>query len=120
MKRTGVFYHDICGKHAYSSLAMGVEEGFQGINEEGLFSRPNVTWFESQPATEEQIARLHSKEWIENVKGTRWWQVSLYSVGGMIGATEKVLKGEVDNALLMGILQGLTDLRDQGQGLINA
>ena len=43
MKKTGVFYHDICGKEAYSSLAMGVEEGFLGIKNAGLFSHPNVT-----------------------------------------------------------------------------
>ena len=29
MKKTGVFYHDVCGKQAYDSLAMGVEEGFK-------------------------------------------------------------------------------------------
>jgi len=38
MKRTGVFYHDVCGKEAYSSLAMGVEEGFKAIEKEGIFS----------------------------------------------------------------------------------
>jgi acetoin utilization deacetylase AcuC-like enzyme len=101
MKRTGVFYHDVCGKEAYDSLAMGVEDGFLGIKNEELFKQPNVTWFESQPATEEQIARLHSQQWIDHVKGTQWWRVSLYSVGGMIGATEKVLEGEIDNALVI-------------------
>ena len=70
MKRTGVFYHDVCGKQAYSSLAMGVEEGFRAIQKEGLFSNPNVTWYESEPATEEQIGRLHSREWIDQVRQT--------------------------------------------------
>lgn len=116
MKRTGVFYHDICGKQAYSSLAMGVEEGFQGIQKAGLFSEPNVTWYESEPATEEQIARLHSRDWIEQVKKTRWWEVSLYSVGGMIGATEKVLTDEIDNALLIAGVGGHHAHRDSAWG----
>jgi acetoin utilization deacetylase AcuC-like enzyme len=116
MKRTGVFYHDICGKEAYSSLAMGVAEGFQSIKKEGLFSQPNVTWFESEPATEEEIARLHSREWINQVKQTQWWQVSLYSVGGMIGATEKVLKGEIDNALVIAGVGGHHAHRDSAWG----
>jgi len=116
MKRTGVFYHDICGKEAYSSLAMGVEEGFQSIQKEGLFSHPNVTWFESEPATEEQIARLHSREWIDHVKKTQWWKVSLYSVGGMIEATEKVLKGEIDNALVIAGVGGHHAHRDNAWG----
>lgn len=116
MKRTGVFYHDVCGKEAYSSLAMGVEEGFQSIGKEGLFSKPNVTWYESEPATEEQIGRLHSREWIEQVKQTQWWNVSLYSVGGMIGATEKVLTGEIDNALVIAGVGGHHAHRDNAWG----
>jgi hypothetical protein len=55
MKKTGIFYHDVCGKEAYSSLAMGVEEGFQAIGKEGLFSLPNITWYESRQATEREI-----------------------------------------------------------------
>jgi len=116
VKRTGVFYHDICGKEAYSSLAMGVEEGFQSIKKEGLFSQPNVTWFESEPATEEQISRLHSQEWINQVKQTQWWKVSLYSVGGMIGATERVLKGDIDNALVIAGVGGHHAHRDNAWG----
>jgi acetoin utilization deacetylase AcuC-like enzyme len=116
MKRTGVFYHDVCGQEAYSSLAMGVAEGFQSISREGLFARPNVTWFESTPATEESIARLHSREWIEEVKRTQWWRVSLYSVGGMLGATEKVLTGEIDNALVIAGVGGHHAHRDSAWG----
>ena len=116
MKRTGVFYHDICGKEAYSSLAMGVEEGFQSIRKEGIFDQPNVTWFESEPATEEQIGRLHSKEWIDNIRKTQWWKVSLYSVGGMIRATEKVMKGEIDNALVIAGVGGHHAHRDSAWG----
>ena len=71
MKNTGVFYHDICGKEAYDSLAMGVEEGFESIRNEGMFSYPNVRWFESRQAIEEEIARLHSQDWINQVKQTQ-------------------------------------------------
>jgi acetoin utilization deacetylase AcuC-like enzyme len=116
MKKTGVFYHDVCGKQAYSSLAMGVEEGFKSIEKEGLYTYPNVTWFESRQATEDEIARLHSQEWIDQVKRTQWWQVSLYSVGGMLGATEKVLRGEIDNALLIAGVGGHHAHRDSAWG----
>jgi acetoin utilization deacetylase AcuC-like enzyme len=116
MKRTGVFYHDVCGSEAYDSLAMGVAAGFQGIRAAGLFSQPNVTWFESRPATEEEIGRLHSREWIEQVRRTRWWRVSLYSVGGMIGATEKVMTGEIDNALVIAGVGGHHAHRDNAWG----
>jgi acetoin utilization deacetylase AcuC-like enzyme len=101
MKKTGIFYHDVCGQEAYHSLAMGVKEGFQAIEKAGLYTHPNVKWYPSRQATEEEIGRLHSPEWIAEIKRTQWWKVSLYSVGGMLLATEKVLSGEVDNALLI-------------------
>lgn len=116
MKRTGVFYHDICGKEAYSSLAMGVADGFEGIRKAGLFSEPNVTYCESKPATEEDIARIHTHEWMEHVKQTQWWRVSLYSIGGVLQATEKVLKGELDNALAIAGVGGHHAHRDSAWG----
>jgi acetoin utilization deacetylase AcuC-like enzyme len=116
MKNTGVFYHEVCGKQAFSSLAMGVEEGFQSIEKAGLFAEPNVKWFESRKATEAEIGRLHSQDWIDSVKKTQWWEVSLYSVGGMLGATEKVLKGEIDNALLIAGVGGHHAHRDNAWG----
>jgi acetoin utilization deacetylase AcuC-like enzyme len=116
MKRTGVFYHDICGKEAYSSLAMGVADGFSGIKKAGLFNNPNVTYFESRPALEEEIARIHTQEWIDEVKRTQWWRVSLYSIGGVLAATEKVLKGELDNALTIAGVGGHHAHRDSAWG----
>ena len=70
---------------------------------------------QSQPRKKE-IARLHSQEWIDDVKRTQWWRVSLYSVGGMIGATEKVLKGEIDNALVICGVGGHHAHRDNAWG----
>jgi len=116
MKKTGVFYHDVCGKEAYDSLAMGVEAGFKSIGSAGLFSLPNIQWFESRQATEAEIGRLHSQAWIDQVKKTEWWNVSLYSVGGMLGATEKVLSGEINNALLIAGVGGHHAHRDSAWG----
>jgi len=99
-KRTGIFYHEICGKEAYKSLAMSVEEGFESLKGEDILSQPNVILFESEPASEEEIAKIHTQRWINYVKQTQWLKVSLYSIGGVLGATEKVLKGEINNALV--------------------
>ncbi len=116
MKKTGVFYHDVCGKEAYSSLAMGVEDGFLAIKKEGLFSEPNVKWFESRQAQEKEIARIHTQKWIDEVKRSQWWNVSLYSIGGMLQATEKVLKGELDNAFVIAGVGGHHAHRDSAWG----
>ncbi len=116
MKKTGVFYHDICGKEAYSSLAMGVADGFEGIKKAGLFSQPNIISFESQPATEADIARIHTQPWIDEVKRSQWWNVSLYSIGGVLQATEKVIKGEIDNAFTIAGVGGHHAHRDSAWG----
>jgi acetoin utilization deacetylase AcuC-like enzyme len=116
MKKTGVFYHDVCGKEAYSSLAMGVEEGFLGIKNSGLFDEKNVTYYESRKATEGEIARIHTQPWIDEVKRGRWWQVSLYSIGGVLEATEKVIRGELDNALVIAGVGGHHAHRDSAWG----
>jgi acetoin utilization deacetylase AcuC-like enzyme len=116
MKKTGVFYHDICGKEAYSSLAMGVADGFKGIEKAGLFNKPNVTYYESRPAIEAEIARIHTRQWIDEVKQTQWWRVSLYSIGGVLEATEKVFGGELDNALVIAGVGGHHAHRDSAWG----
>jgi acetoin utilization deacetylase AcuC-like enzyme len=116
MKQTGVFYHDICGKEAYSSLAIGVADGFLGIKQAGLFSNPNVKYFESRPALEPEIARIHSQPWIEEVKRGQYWRCSLYSIGGMLVATEKILRGDLDNALTIAGVGGHHAHRDSAWG----
>jgi acetoin utilization deacetylase AcuC-like enzyme len=116
MKKTGVFYHDVCGKQAYSSLAMGVEQGFKAIGKAGIFDEPNVKWYESRKAVEEEILRLHSQQWVDEIKRTQWWDVSLYSIGGMLGATEKVLTGEINNALVICGVGGHHAHRDSAWG----
>ena len=116
MKKTGVFYHDVCGKEAYSSLAMGVEDGFLGIKNAGLFKYDNVVYHESRQAREEEIARIHTVNWIEEVKRGRYWKCSLYSIGGVLEATEKILRGELDNALVIAGVGGHHAHRDSAWG----
>jgi acetoin utilization deacetylase AcuC-like enzyme len=116
MKHTGVFYHDVCGAEAYSSLAMGVPEGFEGIKKAGLFKHDNVTYYESRRCTEKEIARIHTQNWIEEVKRGQYWNCSLYSIGGMLDATVKVLNGELDNAFTIAGVGGHHAHRDSAWG----
>jgi acetoin utilization deacetylase AcuC-like enzyme len=101
MKKTGVFYHEVCGRDAYKPLVMGLEEGFKSLEKESIFSASNVILFESKPANEDWIAYIHTKNWIDYVKRkTGYWRCSLYSIGGIVEATKKVLNGEIDNAIV--------------------
>jgi len=116
MKKTGVFYHDVCGKEAYSTLAMGVEEGFESLERENLFSYPNVILYESKPIDEKEISKVHTENWISYVKGTQWWEVSLYSMGGVVQAIEELFRGKIDNALVFGGVGGHHAHRDNAWG----
>jgi acetoin utilization deacetylase AcuC-like enzyme len=100
MKKTGIFYHRVCGEKAYKILAMSVEEGFAVLEKEGLFLEPNIILFESQPVSEEMILEIHTTDLLERVKRSGYYETSLYSIGGTVQATEKVLKEEIDNALV--------------------
>ena len=100
MKKTGVFYHPVCGDKAYFSLAMSVREGFEALQKENLFAEPNVFLFESEPVAEELILKIHTREMLESVKTSGYYETSLYAIGGVVQATEKVLREEIDNALV--------------------
>ena len=116
MKNTGVFYHDVCGREAYSSLAMGVEDGYLGIKKAGLFQYENVRNFVSREATRAEIARIHTEGWIDEVKRGQYWRCSLYSIGGVLEATEKILSGELDNAFVIAGVGGHHAHRDSAWG----
>ena len=102
MKRTGVFYHEVCGKKPYKVLVFetGVEEGFESLKRERLFEEPNVFLFESEPVPEELILKVHTEDMVERVKRSGYYETSLYSSGGNVGAFEKVLTNQIDNALV--------------------
>jgi len=100
MKRTGVFYHETCSENAYDMLLMSVKEGFQALEKGNFLSQPNIPLFESEPASEELILSVHTKDMLESVRRSGYYEASLYSVGGMVQATEKVLTNEIDNAFV--------------------
>ncbi|MHC1566505.1 MAG: arginase family protein [Candidatus Syntropharchaeia archaeon] len=79
---------------------MSVREGFEILEEKKIFSKPNILLFKSKPAGEELISKIHTREMIERVKRSSYYETALYSVGGVVQATEKVLKGEIKNALV--------------------
>ena len=101
MKRTGIFYNKICGEQAYFSLAMSVREGFEALQEEHILSAPNVSFWDSKAVTDNYILKIHTKDWLEQVKRTDYYVNSLYSIGGLVQATGKLLKDDLDNALVI-------------------
>ena len=118
MKRTGIFYHEICGREAYKPLVMGLEEGFESLKKDKEITlASNILFFESKPAEEEWIAYIHTKDWINYVRErTGYWRCSIYSAGGVVEATKKVLRGEIDNAMVFAGVGGHHAHRDHAWG----
>ncbi|RLG91870.1 MAG: hypothetical protein DRO36_03145 [Candidatus Hecatellales archaeon] len=99
VKRTGVFYHETIGIY-HDPLAMSVREGFEAIKREGLLEIPNIILFEAEAIPEGILLKTHTTKMVNQVKKTGHYEESLRSVGGTLRASEKILEGEIDNALV--------------------
>ena len=115
MKRTGIFYHQLIGKR-HIPLAMGLKDGLQALEKEGIFKEPSVSLIEPEPVSEGLILKVHTKSWIDEVKRSGYYETSLYSLGGLVQASEKVLEGEIDNALVFVGVGGHHAHRDHAWG----
>src|SRR5512136_243166 len=98
MKKTGVFYSEVM-RNDQAPSDMNIGKGFDGIVREGLFEMEAVDLFEAEPVAEELVMQVHSKEWVEQVRREGMWEVSACSAGAVVGAFDKILSGELHNAL---------------------
>jgi len=102
-KRTGVFYHEIM-RNDQAPMDMDIGKGFDAIKSEGLLDGRGIVFFEAAPVSEDLVLRVHSGEWLAEVKREGYWEVALHSAGAVVGAFDRVLSGELHNALaLVGI-----------------
>jgi acetoin utilization deacetylase AcuC-like enzyme len=85
-----------------------------------------------RPATEDEILRLHTKEYVERIKnmssemggdageetpfGRGSYEIALLAAGGCISAVDAVLDGTVDNAYALVRPPGHHAEKDQGRG----
>ena len=85
-----------------------------------------------RPATEEEVLRYHTRDYIERVKalsadnggsagegtpfGPGSWEIALLSAGGVITALDAVVEGEVDNAYALVRPPGHHAEADEGRG----
>ncbi|MBM3148932.1 MAG: histone deacetylase [Chloroflexi bacterium] len=53
-----------------------------------------------QLVTNETLLKVHSKEMIEAVKRTGYFDTALYSAGGTVQAAQEILRGTIDNAFV--------------------
>src|SRR4030042_2366205 len=65
---------------------------------EGVYTASNPYYVKS--ATEEMLSKVHSREMIEEVKRTGYYEAASYSAGSTIQAAAEILEERIDNAFV--------------------
>jgi acetoin utilization deacetylase AcuC-like enzyme len=116
--KTGYVYHPIYLQHdtgRHVEIAARLEAIIAYLEKTGLTSQ--LTLIEPRPATVEEIALIHQRDYIKEIeetaaRGGGWldpdtvmssdsYRAALYAAGGVIRAVESVMAGEVANAFAL-------------------
>ena len=98
---TGVFFHRMFSGEEW--IIIGDKfRNFPGVMENTL-KKPPVKLFTSQKVTEKLLLKIHTPRFVEDLKRAWYYEGALYSVGGCVEATEKILNGKLENALVFDV-----------------
>jgi acetoin utilization deacetylase AcuC-like enzyme len=114
-KDTGVFYSEVM-RNDQAPSDMNIGKAFDAIVREGLLEKEGIRLFEAKPVPEELVLQVHSKAWTEQVRREGLWEVSLCSAGAVVMAFERILSGELHNALSLVGIGGHHAGRDSAYG----
>ncbi len=115
MKKTGVFYNEIM-RFDQAPMDMNIGKGFDGIRASGLLEEDNIYLVEAEPIAEGLVYQVHTMDWLQQVKRLGQWDMCLYSAGSTAMALERVLSGELNNALALVGIGGHHARRDYAWG----
>jgi len=101
MKRTGIFFHELCRENDIDWLLKGRLCNFpDNLKERGLLDEPTILFQQSPPTPLELLEKVHSSRMIKEVKRSSYYETALYSTGGTVKASKCIATGEVDNAFV--------------------
>lgn len=101
MKRTGIFFTYFRGER--------LKDFPEALD--GLLSRENIFYYDAlyestdglfylEPATEQELYRVHSRDMVDQVKRTGDYESAAYSAGGTVHAAREIVAGKIDNAFI--------------------
>jgi len=102
--RTGVFFHTEFSLQDWPIIGNKFRN-FPGVMK-NVLSLKEVTLFESKPATDEMLLKIHTKTYLKEVKQAWYYKGATLAVGGCVEATERIVKGELVNALVFSVAAG--------------
>ena len=102
--RTGIFFHTEFSLKDWPIIGNKFRN-FPGAMKNAL-SLEGVNLFESKPATEEMLLKVHTKNYLKEVKQAWYYKGATLAVGGCVEATERIAKGDLVNALVFSVAAG--------------
>lgn len=101
---TGVFFHPIFSQGGWPILDDKFRD-FPGVMEE-LLKLPQVKLIEPKKVAEELLLKVHTRDFLDDVKDRWYYEGASLSAGGCLEACEKVYRGELKNAFVFDVAAG--------------
>jgi len=102
--KTGVFFHTEFSLKDWPIIGNKFRN-FPGVMK-NVLSLEGVSLFESKPATEEMLLKVHTKAHLKEVKQAWYYKGATLAVGGCMEASGRIAKGELVNALVFSVAAG--------------
>ncbi len=98
MKKTGVFYHHSFSRKSYMTVGNRLADFPEAL--EPLFNEmgERLVLYECQPVSEELVLTIHTPQMVQMVKRDPFCSTAWHSVGGVVEASERIMRGELINA----------------------
>jgi len=101
---TGVFFNEIFSQKDWIIIGNKFQNFPQAM--EPALKLASVKLFAPQKVSEELLLKVHSPRLVQDLKESWYCEGASYSVGGCVEATEKIVSGEIDNALVFTVAAG--------------
>jgi len=96
VKTTGVFYHPSFSRKSYLTGGNRLADFPDAMVH--LLERKNIQLFTSPPVSKDLVLKIHTPQMVSEVEKMPLCSTAYESAGGVVEATEKILKGEITNA----------------------
>jgi len=99
-KKTGIFFPRLQGERLkdFPQALTGILDKDNVSYYDGVYTSDNPYYLKQ--AAEEMLVKVHSRDMIERVKRTEYYETALYSAGGTVQAALEMLEGRIDNAFV--------------------
>jgi len=101
---TGVFWNDLYNSSDWDIIGNKFRN-FPGVMQSQI-ELPGVKLYVTKKTTDKMLLSVHNERFVQELRHDWYYNGVLYSVGGNIAAVEKILTGEITNALVFNVAAG--------------